>query len=63
MILVASLKPEDGVESDVTQDVKIVAHRAVLAAACPYFNAMFSGAMKESKQENIFLKVAYLFKD
>ncbi|EJW71807.1 hypothetical protein WUBG_17284, partial [Wuchereria bancrofti] len=52
----ASLKPEDGAESDGSRDVKIVAHRAVLAAACPYFSAMFSGAMKESKQENIFLK-------
>uniref|UniRef100_A0A1I8EX64 BTB domain-containing protein n=1 Tax=Wuchereria bancrofti TaxID=6293 RepID=A0A1I8EX64_WUCBA len=56
VILMASLKPEDGAESDGSRDVKIVAHRAVLAAACPYFSAMFSGAMKESKQENIFLK-------
>ncbi|VIO90663.1 Ring canal kelch protein, putative [Brugia malayi] len=56
VILMASLKPEDGAESDGSRDVKIVAHRAVLAAGCPYFSAMFSGAMKESKQENIFLK-------
>lgn len=58
MILIASQKRDDGAESDRSQDAKIAAHRAVLAAACPYFSAMFSGAMKESKQESIFLKVA-----
>ncbi|CAG9534533.1 unnamed protein product [Cercopithifilaria johnstoni] len=56
VILAASLKPEDGAESDGSRDVRIVAHRAVLAAACPYFSAMFKSAMKESKQQNIFLK-------
>lgn len=63
VILTASLKPEDGAESDGNRDVRIVAHRAVLAAACPYFSAMFKSAMKESKQQNIFLKVIFLFKD
>ncbi len=35
---------------------KIRAHRAVLASASPYFYAMFTGDLSESRQEIIVLK-------
>ncbi len=35
---------------------KIKAHRAVLASASPYFYAMFTGDLSESRQEMIVLK-------
>ena len=30
-------------------------HRAILAAACPYFNAMFTSVMRESRESQITL--------
>ena len=51
----ASLQKE-GVLCDVelqAEGQKLSAHRAVLAAASPYFHAMFAGGFKESKVQTI----------
>lgn len=43
----------------VADNVEIHAHRAILAACSPYFYAMFTGELTESKQETITLQVMY----
>jgi len=40
----------------VAEDVEIEAHRVVLAACSPYFCAMFTGDMSESKAKKIEIK-------
>ncbi|KAG5285335.1 hypothetical protein AALO_G00002270 [Alosa alosa] len=40
----------------VAEDVEISAHRVVLAAGSPYFHAMFTGEMSESKQKRVRIK-------
>ena len=42
------------------EDVVISAHRVVLAAAIPYFHAMFTTDMLESKQESVSLSGQFL---
>ncbi len=55
---IASLQRE-GVLCDITlqaEGQELSAHRVVLAAASPYFRAMFSGGFQESKQDTITLQ-------
>lgn len=59
MTLIATAKHDDGAESDRSCEIEIEAHRAILATACPYFNAMFSSAMKESNEKRIHMKVSW----
>ncbi|MBN3291114.1 KLHL2 protein, partial [Polypterus senegalus] len=40
----------------VAEDVEIAAHRVVLAACSPYFHAMFTGEMSESKAKRVRIK-------
>uniref|UniRef100_A0A8C2K4S3 Kelch-like family member 2 n=1 Tax=Cyprinus carpio TaxID=7962 RepID=A0A8C2K4S3_CYPCA len=40
----------------IAEDVEIAAHRVVLAAGCPYFHAMFTGEMTESRQKKVRIK-------
>ncbi|GAA6068206.1 kelch-like protein 2 isoform X1, partial [Tachysurus ichikawai] len=40
----------------VAEDVEIAAHRVVLAAGSPYFRAMFTGEMSESRQKKVRIK-------
>ncbi|KAM9450220.1 kelch-like protein 2 [Clarias gariepinus] len=40
----------------VAEDVEIAAHRVVLAAGSPYFHAMFTGEMSESRQKKVRIK-------
>ncbi|TRZ00145.1 hypothetical protein DNTS_028229 [Danionella cerebrum] len=40
----------------IAEDVEIAAHRIVLAAGSPYFHAMFTGEMTESRQKKIRIK-------
>ena len=50
----------DDTFSDVTFSVtndSITAHRAILAARCPYFKTMFSGAFKEGSSEQEPIKI------
>ncbi|VDN01091.1 unnamed protein product [Thelazia callipaeda] len=56
VVLIASMIKEDSAESEGVRNIRIKAHRAVLAAGCPYFSAMFNSAMKESKLECITIK-------
>ncbi|XP_064418104.1 kelch-like protein 2 isoform X3 [Latimeria chalumnae] len=40
----------------VAEDVEIAAHRVVLAACSPYFHAMFTGEMSESRAKRVRIK-------
>ncbi|OXB58587.1 hypothetical protein ASZ78_003858 [Callipepla squamata] len=40
----------------VAEDMEIAAHRVVLAACSPYFHAMFTGEMSESRAKRIRIK-------
>lgn len=40
----------------IAEDVEIAAHRVVLAAGSPYFHAMFTGEMTESRQKKVRIK-------
>uniref|UniRef100_A0A8C9RM30 Kelch like family member 2 n=1 Tax=Scleropages formosus TaxID=113540 RepID=A0A8C9RM30_SCLFO len=40
----------------VAEDVEIAAHRVVLAAGSPYFHAMFTGEMSESRAKRVRIK-------
>ncbi|KAG5849451.1 kelch-like protein 2 isoform X1 [Anguilla anguilla] len=40
----------------VAEDVEITAHRVVLAAGSPYFHAMFTGEMSESRAKRVRIK-------
>ena len=40
----------------VVDDIEIAAHRAVLASCSPYFYAMFTGELTESKAERVVLQ-------
>ncbi|VEL27508.1 unnamed protein product [Protopolystoma xenopodis] len=36
-------------------DIKIPAHRNILASSSPYFHAMFTGSLEESRAPNVKL--------
>jgi len=40
----------------VAEDMEISAHRVVLAACSPYFHAMFTGEMSESRAKRVRIK-------
>ncbi|CAH2300559.1 kelch 2 isoform X1 [Pelobates cultripes] len=40
----------------VAEDVEILAHKVVLAACSPYFHAMFTGEMSESRAKRVRIK-------
>ncbi|VDM43106.1 unnamed protein product [Toxocara canis] len=56
VILIAGSRSKEDVESEGERECGIACHRGVLAAASPYFNAMFTPAMIESKQDRIYLQ-------
>lgn len=61
IILVAGPSPEERAESEVAEvgegeRVEITAHRSVLAACCPYFCAMFTGEMTETRQTRVYIQ-------
>uniref|UniRef100_A0A915HHQ6 BTB domain-containing protein n=1 Tax=Romanomermis culicivorax TaxID=13658 RepID=A0A915HHQ6_ROMCU len=59
VILIAGQSPEEQTEADFQpgfERLEISAHRAVLAACCPYFYAMFTVDMAESNQKEIYIQ-------
>lgn len=54
--------PEEQTEADSSSlgpdhmTVEIPAHRVILATCCPYFYAMFTGDMSESRQNRVYIQ-------
>lgn len=57
--MVAGPSPEERAEADILPNeerLEIFAHRAILAASCSYFYAMFTAEMAEAHQREIYIQ-------